>query len=283
MTADSRRPPPYPGDREDASSYGSPNHSSVDTLRDILLGHDRQRIAELGAELDELERRITEEEALIDMLAPVLDDVIRRKIRDEREEMVEALYPIIGQTVRRAISKAIRNRAHAIAVWIRTSLSPGALWRRLRARVRGIFGAEPVLQGSSPCEVAEVFLIHRDTGLLLWHVSSTPRVSRDPHVIREMLATIHEFAQDAFGQGEEGQREAAGTGEQRILMEAAQHTYLAVVIEGVEPAGFRAEMHKRITEVEQAYQRALRRSDSDPPRRLRVREPLNSLMAAARR
>ena len=282
MTTDSGRRPAYPGDRDDASSSESPNDSSMETLRELLFGHYRQRIAELEIELDELERRTTDKEALIAMIAPVLGDIIRRKTRDAREEMIEALSPIIGQIITHAVSEAIRNRARITKVWLQTSLKQRVSWHRFQVWIRGIFSIETIPRDRLPSEIAEVFLIHRETGSLLRHISSTPRASRDSEFIREMLTAIRKFAEDAFGQGEEGQSDEVRYGERRILMEAAQHIYLAVVVEGIEPPGFKSAMHERLIEVEHAYQRALLHSNGETPRLVRVREPLSSLITTAR-
>ena len=254
---------------------------SLERLRDILFNQYRQKIAELEAELDDLERRITDKDALIDMIAPVLGNAIRCKIRDAREEMIEALYPIIGQTVVRAVSEAIRDLTRTVDAQMRTSFSLQTIWRRLHARVSGVSSAEMTLRESLPFEVAEVFLIHRETGLLLWHVSRDPDVSPDSDLISGMLTAIRDFARDAFGQGKEGQLEEIQYGERRILIESAQHAYLAVVIDGIEPPGFRAEMRERIIKVEHAHEKTLRRYEGDPTLLAPVEEPLRSLITAA--
>ena len=275
MTESNPRPP-HTGDPGDPS----PSHSDppLEALRDILFGRYRQQIAELEAELDDLERRVTDEDALAAIIAPVMGDAIRRKIRDARNEMVEALYPIIGQTVVRAVSEAIRDLARNIDARMRTSLSLRAIWRRLRARARGISGAEMALRESLPFEVAEVFLIHRETGLLLWHVSHDRDASPDSDLISGMLTAIRDFTRDAFGQGKEGQLDEIQYGERRILIEPAQHAYLAVVIDGVEPPGFRAEMRERIIEVEHVHEKTLRRYEGDPTPLAPVEESLRSLI-----
>jgi hypothetical protein len=255
---------------------------SLETLREILFSRYRRRIAELEAELDDLERRVTDEDALIAMIAPVLGNAIRRKIRDAREEMVEALHPIIGQAVVRSVSEAIRDLARTLDAQMRTAFNLRAMGRRWRARVGGVSSAEIVLRESLPFEVAEVFLIHRESGLLLWHISRDPDAPLDSDLISGMLTAIREFAQDAFGRGQTGQLDEIQYGERRILIEAAQHAYLAVVVDGIEPIGFRAEIRERIIEVEHTHEKTLRHYEGDPTPLAPVEAPLGSLMTAAK-
>ena len=260
----------------------SQDDSSLETLREILLSQYRQRIADLEAELDDVERRITDKDALIATIAPVLGDAIRRKIRDARREMIEALYPIIGQVVVRAVAEAIRDLARTVDAQVRTSFNPRVLWWRLRARIGGASTEEMLLRESLPFEMAEIFLIHRETGLLLWHVSRDREASPDSDLISSMLTAIRDFAQEAFGRGKEAQLDEIEYGERRILIEAAQHAYLAVVVDGVEPPGFRARMRERIIEVEHAHEKTLRHYEGDPTPLASVEGSLRSLMVAAR-
>jgi len=260
---------------------GSQAEPPLEDLREILFGRYRQQIAELEAELDDLERRVTDQDALVAIIAPVLGDAIRRKIRDAREEMIEALYPVIGQTVVRAVSEAVRDLVRTMDARVRTSFSPRALWWRVRARLGGVSDAEIALRESLPFEVVEVFLIHRETGLLLQHVSRDPEASPDSDLISGMLTAIRDFAQDTFGRDEEGGLDEIQYGERCILLEAARHAYLAAVVDGVEPPGFRAEMRERIVEVEHAYGGLLRQYDGDATPLNPAEESLRSLMATA--
>lgn len=209
-----------------------------------------------------------------------MGDAIRRKIRDARDEMVEALYPIIGRTVIRAVSEAIRDLARAVDAQMRASLSPQTLWRRLKARIKGVPSAEVALREALPFQVNEVFLIHRETGLLLRHISCDPEASPDSDLISGMLTAIRDFAQDAFGRGQEGELNAIQYGERRIMIEAARHAYLAVVVDGIEPPGFRAEMRERIIDIEHAYEKTLRNYDGDPMPLAPAEASLRSLLTA---
>ncbi len=267
--------------RHPASEGSDEGGSDLEALRQILLGRYTAHLAEMEAELDDLERRVTDEDALIATVAPVLGDAIRRRIRDAREEMIESLYPIIGQVVVRAVAEAIRDLARTVDAQVRTSLSLRVLWWRVRARLGGASGGELLLRESLPFQVAEVFLVHRQSGLLLRHISGKTEASSDSDLISSMLTAIRDFAQDAFGRGEGAQLDQIEYGGQRILIEAARHAYLAVVVDGVEPPGFRAALRERIIEIEHAYETVLRDYKGDATPLAPVEDSLRSLMVAA--
>jgi hypothetical protein len=254
---------------------------TIENLREILLSSDRRRIADLAARLFDVERRTSDEDALIAMIAPLMGDIVRRKVRDARDDMVEALYPILGQMVVRAVGEATRDLARGIDAQLRGAAGPRAIARRLRARVSGVSSAEMLLRDALPYEVAEIFLIHRATGLLLWHLSRESDEPANSELIGAMLTAIRDFAQDAFGRGQTGQLDEIQYGGRRILIEAAQHAYLAVVVDGIEPAGYRAEMREQIITIENRHVAQLREYQGDSSALADVAPPLRKLLANA--
>jgi len=225
----------------------------IEALRSILFDPYRERIAALEQELEDVGQRITGKDALVATISPIMGDAIRRQIRDSREEMIEALYPIIGQLVVRAVTEAVRDLARAVDAQVRRSLDMRSLWWRIRARLRGVSSADASLRAMLPFEVREIFLVHRETGLLLRHISRDPNVGQDSDLVGSMLTAIRDFVQDAFGRGREGQLDEIEYGDQRVLIESSQHAYLAVVVDGVEPPGFRAEMRERVIQIEHRF------------------------------
>jgi hypothetical protein len=164
---------------------------------------------------------------------------------------------------------------------VRTSFSLRSAWWRLRARLGGASAAEASLRQALPFRVAEVFLIHRETGLLLRHLSQAVSDQADSEIISAMLTAIRDFAADAFGRGAEGELDAIEHGEHRILIEAAQHAYLAVVVDGVEPSGFRAIMRERLIEIEHAHAEALSHYDGNAQSFAAADQPLRLLMGSS--
>lgn len=239
----------------------------LDDLRDIVAGPDRERMRLLETRIALVEHRTGDHEALAAAVSPILGDAIRRQVREDRDEMVESLYPIIGQLITRAVAEAIRDLARTIDQRMRTSFSPAYFVRRLQARARGVSGAELALRDALPFKVAELFLIHRESGLLLLHLPqeplSTSGAEDNSDLVSSMLTAIRDFAQDAFGQDQQGGLDEIQYGDRRILIEALQHAYLAVVVDGVEPAGFRTKLREQGIEIENTYLDVLRDYSGD--------------------
>ena len=265
-----------PGDPADEELQ--PN--DLELLRRLVAAPERARIARLEAELAELDARTSDRDALIAAITPILGDVIRHKIQDSREEMIEALYPILGQLIGRAVSEAIRDLARSIDARMRTSFAPQAIVRRLRARIRGIPASALLLRDALPFQVTEVFLVERQSGLLLQHLSHDPEEDADSDLVSGMLTAIRDFAQDTFGRDRAGQLDEVQYGSQRILIEASRHAYLAAVIEGVEPAGWRSNLRDRIMRFENEYAEILGRYDGDSSRFEAFKPVLSELLTA---
>ncbi|MDD2695503.1 MAG: SH3 domain-containing protein [Anaerolineales bacterium] len=255
--------------------------SSLDNLRQILFHEQIEKIEDVEAGLEELERRINDERALVKMIAPVLGEAIRLKIREARDELIEALYPIIGQVVQRAVTEAVRDLARTLDTQVKRSFDFRLAWWRLRARISGASEAQIRLREMLPFTITDILLIHRETGLLLCHLRSDQSVATDTDLISGMLTAIRDFSQDTLGSvDQEGVGEIMH-GNQRILMETALYTYLAVIVDGIEPAGFRAEMRERLMEIEHNYADEIRGYQGDSQTLTGVEEPLRTLMSAS--
>lgn len=253
-------------------SSNSPEIESVSSdddllaLRSILFQSERQHLDALRAAVTALEHRTSDDSALIESITPVMGDIIREKIRNNRDEMIEALYPIIGQLVVRAVTEAVRDLARSVDAQMRTTFSFDTLWYYLRARTVGVSSAEAIMRHALAFSINEVFLIHRETGLVLWSTSQAAeggQASADSEIMGGMLTAIRDFAADTIGQGREGQLDEIRYGNQEILIETVSDVYAAVVFEGVEPVGFREQLRSRLVEFSNQHQRALQKFSGD--------------------
>jgi hypothetical protein len=251
-------PPPDPDQEQEADSLAQ--------LRDILLREDSEYLIETvrSAVTPALAREVEDSpEEVSDTLAPVIAPSIRRQIQDSQDDIIVALYPIIGKTIRKAVAESMRELANRVDQNLRTTFSVQRLTRPIRARMQGVTTAELALRESLPFQVEEVFLIHRESGLLLAHLSSDPESAEDRDLVSGMLTAIRDFAQDAFGDEEEGDLDAIQYGTLLIRLEPGPWAYLAVVSEGVAPDGFGDQVYDTLSDVHSAYPQALREYDGD--------------------
>ncbi len=242
-------------------------------LRDVLLKPDAlaEKVAPVIA--DVLEEQVRQSgDAIAQAIAPVIGEAIRRQVYQAREDIIDALYPVIGQTINKAVSEALQNLARAVDERIREGLSSENLLRRIQARMHGISDTEYALRSALPFTVREIFLIHRETGLLIYHLTSDPESPPDRDLVSGMLTAIRDFAREAFGQGESGEVGAITYETQNILLEAEGAAYLAVVVDGVEPPDFRERMHAVLTAIQEKHYESLKHFDGSDADLLRTAE-----------
>lgn len=202
-------------------------------------------------------------DSMVTALLPIIDRLISTSVRESRDSMVDALYPIIGRLVSRAVSQALRDLVRRIDDQMRSALDVRLMMRRLQARVAGISEAELALRSVLPFQVLQIFLIHSETGLLLNVLTQDIEQAADSDLISGMLTAIRDFAQDAIGRGGDGELDEVQYGDKRILIETARYIYIALVSEGIEPLGFRADVRDRLLDIEQASLSLLRNYDGN--------------------
>jgi len=202
---------------------------------------------------------------MAEALGPLMGEAIRVQIRDSRKDMVEALYPVIGETVQKSVAESVREFQRNIDSQLKKTFGPEGMLRTVTARLRGVSPTQLALRDSLPFSVREIFLIQRETGLLLAH--SHPGTSEivDSDIVSGMLTAIRDFVQDSFGQGQEDKElDEIQYGDQRVVIQSGRAAYLAVVMNGVEPEGFRARLHEFISELHVKYESALKQYNGDP-------------------
>jgi hypothetical protein len=177
--------------------------------------------------------------------------------------MVEALYPIMGRLVTRAVAEAMRDLVRTLDLQMRNTFTIQGIGRRLEARARGISLAELTLRAALPFRILDIFLIHRESGLLLHHLAQEGEAMADSDLVSGMLTAIRDFAQDAFGPADDGQLNEIQYGNRRIVIEAAQSVYMAVVLQGFEPRQFRAQLRDILMDIQWQHARELRSYDGD--------------------
>lgn len=188
--------------------------AELEELRDILtrpvrteLRRIEKRIAYTGDDAVKMARllpdavrfRAAEDDQLAQALEPALATSIRNQARANPQIFVDAISPVLGESVRKAVADAMRGVVQALNRTLENSFSvKGLKWRFEALRTGRPYG-EVVLAHTLIYRVEDVFLIHRETGLLLHHVHwDESTVSENADVITGMLSAITAFMEDSF-------------------------------------------------------------------------------------
>lgn len=185
---------------------------------------------------------------------PLVEENIRQSVIRNPDVLAEALFPAIGPAIRKAISEALSQMVQSLNQTLENSISPKGLRWRFEAWHTGKSFAEVVLLNSLIYRVEEVFLIHRETGGLLQHVSAQRNVSQDADMVSAMLTAIQDFAHDSFKDSENAQLDSLQLNELSVWIERSPDAILAAVIRGNAPLSLR-EIFKEAIEAIQFVQR----------------------------
>ena len=164
--------------------------------------------------------------AISEALGSEMGKAIKTQIEMEKDAMVDALYPVIGDTISKYMVEVVKE----INRKVEKTLSPEGFKRKLKARLRGVSEAELILQESVGCHVQAIFLIDKDSGLIIQEVQQSGEQELNSEMIAGMLTAIRSFANDCIVSGSE--LDTIDYGNWQIHLEVAGYCYLAVVLKG---------------------------------------------------
>lgn len=240
------------------------SHGEMDKLRDLLLGSDYQELLALKAQLENktsyansvadivaeaIDIRSARDQSLSKSLAPSVEDAIQVSVRKDPQPIVDALFPIIGPMIRKSISEAIKSMMQSLDNTLSNSMSVRSIKWRLDARRTGRPYSEIVLLNTLIYQVEQVFLIHRETGLLLQHVESEKAIIKDPDMVSGMLTAIQDFVKDSFEVSKSEQLDSMRLGELTVSLVHGSGASIAAVVHGNPPSDLRTSLLEASEEI----------------------------------
>jgi outer membrane protein OmpA-like peptidoglycan-associated protein len=257
----------------------SPDIFNIEELRRLILGPERARIDALAERLDDPDIRAREvgqvlpeaialrtshDEKMAKALSPTVEKAIEASIHKNRKVLVDVLFPVMGPAIRKAVASTIHAMIQALDKTLEHSLSfRGLKWRVEAWRTKKPFG-EIVLLHTLLYQIEQIFLIDRETSLVLQHVVSKDVKFQDPDLVSSMLSAIQDFVRDSFHLDKEENLETLQIGADRtIWVEQGSRALLAAVIRGTPPLEVRTTLREILETIHLRYGEALERFDGD--------------------
>ncbi|MBK7349140.1 MAG: hypothetical protein IPI92_04665 [Gemmatimonadetes bacterium] len=250
----------------------TPPDDGVERLRAIIVGREREAVRRLEQRLDDPVA-----------LAPVVERALTSSVKRDPRPLADALFPVMGPAIRRAISQALAGLLQSVNHALEQSFSLQGLAWRWEAMRTGASFAEVVLRHTLLYRVEQVFLVHRESGLLLHHLTAQSIAAQAPDMVAGMLTAIQDFARDSFQVAQEEMLETMQVGELTVWVEQGGRTLLAAVIRGHAPVELRVELQRTLEEIEAAHAPGLLKFNGDASVFDRSRPKLEALLLAETR
>jgi outer membrane protein OmpA-like peptidoglycan-associated protein len=261
------------------SSNGASDDGTVAELRSLLLGPAEAQLAEVHDRLLNPQRQVEEvsrvlpaaiavrsrrDDELTTALAPTVSAALEHSVRKNPQPLADALFPIMGPAIRKAIAAALSGMAQSFNQTLTHSMSARGLSWRWEALRTGRPFSEVVLVHTLLFRVEQVFLIHKETGLLLRHVSHASAAVQDADMVSGMLTAIQDFVRDSFATRPGEQLETLQVGGLTVWIEQGPQAILAGVIRGNAPPQLREVFQETLEKIHLQYGGKLKSFAGDP-------------------
>lgn len=267
--------------------------SGLKELRSLIVGHTDQRIDRIAHQLDDPDERAgdisrvlhqavsmsaSRDGKLAAALQPLTESAIRSSIKKDRQVFVDVLFPVMGPAIRKAIATTIQGLIQNFNQILEYGFSvKGWRWRLEALRTRRPF-VEVVLLHTLVYQVEQVFLIHRESGLLIDHVVAKTAVAQNPDLVSGMLTAIKDFVQDSFGASQEDTLDTFQVGGRKVWIEHGAYAIVALVISGNPSVHMREMMRDALDEVHVNTSEALKSFSGDTAPFEGIRPTLDGLL-----
>ncbi|SFO65891.1 Outer membrane protein OmpA [Mesorhizobium sp. NFR06] len=220
----------------------------METLRQLLVGREISELSRVTELLDEPAQLATAVGGVLpsaaaqaphaqlgEALAPAVERAVQRSIQKSPRTLTDILYPVFLPAIRKSIGEKIDQTFQSLNETLRHIFTWHGLKWRVEAWRTGASFSEVVLKHSLVYRVEHVFLINRNSGLLIAHVTADNATSEDPQLISSMLSAIQDFVKDSFNEKEQSGLDTIRFGELRLWSEVGPLATLVAVIRGNPP------------------------------------------------
>jgi len=163
----------------------------------------------------------------------VISPAISEGISQNKEQMIDALYPIMGGMISKYVTQAIKEMMETINRKIESGLSLERYKRKLKAKLTGVSESELLLEESADAQLLALFIIHKESGLLIAEAHQEESKIDDVHMVASMASAIKDFINDWIAGHQETSKEVQilSYGDATLYIEGAGSVYMIAFLD----------------------------------------------------
>jgi len=202
---------------------------------------------------------------LSDALQKVIAPAISKEIANNQDVMIDALYPIMGGMISKYVTQAIKELMEHINRKIEQGFSVERFKRKIKAKLSGVSETELLLEESSDAIISALFIIHKETGLLISSASLEDHEIDDPYMVASMASAIKDFITDWINQHQENKEEIQilSYGNATLYIESAGSVYVIAFLDSEPDYELRSDINAFFASVVKEYAKYFQHFDGD--------------------
>jgi OOP family OmpA-OmpF porin len=257
-----------------------PPSSDLDRVKQLLLKSELEDLASLKASLQDpaqfqqlvesvlpraIQSRIEKDDQLQQALEAPIELTIHQSVQRNPEKLANALFPIMGPAIRQSIRDALSKIVDGFNQTLDQSLSPRSLGWRLEALMTGRSFAEVLMAKTLLYKVEQVFLIHRETSLLLAHVEAPDAKveSKDADMVSSMFTAIQDYVQDSFSVSGGDKLETMQVGDLTVVVRQGPSALIAAAVRGTPTSDLKSSLDEVLETIHSRWYDPLRQFEGD--------------------
>lgn len=232
--------------------------SQIEELRQILVGDNTAELEKLRDRINNLDQRtrdvaevlapaidagIKENDDLVNSLTGPVSHSLKRAVRAEPDNYADILYPVMAPAIRKSIAQAISSLMVTINQTMASATSAEGIGMRIQSWRTGVPYAQLALRKSLKYRVEHVYLIERESGMMVAESGVEESGTLDSDAVSAMFAAIQSFVQDSFSQRDDDRLTDLKVGEYNVWIAHGRKLMLACVIDGDPPESLKNDMY----------------------------------------
>lgn len=210
-------------------------------LREILLKEDREDIADIWDHLDNSEKLAEKINPIVEIHLENLkrkfpkeykkqvEVLIERKLKSSQDELLNLIYPVMGKMIKKYISHQFELLKEQVDQKVEQTFSLKNWINRFKARASGVDERDIMLRELDKVSIEEVYIIERDSGILMGHYSKSETIDRD--LVAGMLTAIKSFVENAFSKKRQD-LDMIEYGTYKIFIQSFHLYYIPIILNG---------------------------------------------------
>ncbi|CAN7678532.1 OmpA family protein [Mesorhizobium sp. LjRoot246] len=248
----------------------------METLRQLLVGREISELSRVTHLLDEPDQLAAAMGGVLpsaaaraphaqlgEALTPAVERAVQRSIQKSPRTLTDILYPVFLPAIRKSIGERIDQTFQSLNETLRHIFTWHGLKWRFESWRTGASFSEVVLKHSLVYRIEHAFLINRNSGLLIAHVTADNATSEDPQLISSMLSAIQDFVKDSFNEKEQSSLDTIRFGDLRLWSEVGPFATLVSVIRGNPPEELHEIVRDVLLRIHEESSEALEQFDGD--------------------